>query len=193
MAYLYSRFIIPMFEAFIGSGKLVLDVGCGKGGFGAIIRTVPEKNLNPSIIGADLELSMLKKAKSFYNEVVLCSADYLPFKDRVFDAVFSIEVIEHLNEAQGHKHVAEIERVSKNLVVITTPSHFFPQDKVEGPPRVRELMKHKSYWSASYFRKRGYVVQGLYPVREWILPLLAKKFPSVACSILAYKIHTSAR
>jgi len=188
MAYLYSRFIVPMFESFLYNGRLVLDVGCGKGGLGAIIKTIPEKDLNPSLIGVDLELNMLKKAKFFYDDVVLASADCLPFRDRAFDAVFSIEVIEHLNERQGHKHVAEIECVSKGLVAITTPSHLFPQDKVEGSSWTRELMKHKSYWSAKYFKKRGYVVQGLHSAREWIPPLLAKKFPYLSCSILAYKV-----
>jgi 16S rRNA G1207 methylase RsmC len=47
MAYLYSRFIIPMFEDFLRAGRLVLDVGCGKGGLGAIVKTVPEKKLKP--------------------------------------------------------------------------------------------------------------------------------------------------
>jgi cyclopropane fatty-acyl-phospholipid synthase-like methyltransferase len=188
MAYLYSRFIVPMFEDFLRAGRLVLDVGCGKGGLGAIVKTVPEKNLNPFVVGVDLELSMLKSAKLFYDDVVLASADYLPFKDRAFDAVFSIEVIEHLSEEQGYRHIAEMERTSNRLVVITTPSHFFPQDQIEGPPQIRELMKHKSYWSARYFRRRGYTVQGLYPVREWIPPLLAKKFPYLACSILVYKL-----
>jgi ubiquinone/menaquinone biosynthesis C-methylase UbiE len=140
MAYLYSRFIVPMFEGFLRGGRLVLDVGCGKGGVGAIVKTVPEKKLNPLIVGVDLELSMLKSARLFYDDVVLASADYLPFRDKAFDAVFSIEVIEHLSEEQGYRHVAEIERTSKRLVVITTPSHFFPQDQVEGPPETRELM-----------------------------------------------------
>ena len=136
----------------------------------------------------DLELSMLKSTKLFYDDVVLASADHLPFRDKAFDAVISIEVIEHLSEKQGHRHVAEIERASKRLVVITTPSHFFPQDQVKGPPQTRELMKHKSYWSAKYFRRRGYAVQGLYPAKEWIPPLLAKKFPYLACSMLVYKL-----
>jgi len=70
---------------------------------------------------------------------VLASADYLPFRDKAFDAVFSIDVIEHLSEKQGHRHVAEIERASKRLVVITTPSHFFPQDQVEGPPQNQRI------------------------------------------------------
>jgi len=43
MAYLYSRFIVPVFEGFLRSGRFVLDVGCGKGGLGAIVKTIPEK------------------------------------------------------------------------------------------------------------------------------------------------------
>jgi 16S rRNA G1207 methylase RsmC len=43
MAYLYSRFVVSMFEDFLRVRKLVLDVGCGKGGLGVIVKTVPEK------------------------------------------------------------------------------------------------------------------------------------------------------
>jgi len=38
MAYLYSRFIVSMFKNFLRDGKLVLDVGCGKGDLGAIVK-----------------------------------------------------------------------------------------------------------------------------------------------------------
>jgi hypothetical protein len=45
MAYLYSRFIVPMFKDFLRVRRLVLYAGCGKGGLSAIVKTVPE-NLN---------------------------------------------------------------------------------------------------------------------------------------------------
>jgi len=43
MVYLYSRFIVPMLQGFLCSGRLVLDVGYGKGGLSAIVKTIPEK------------------------------------------------------------------------------------------------------------------------------------------------------
>jgi len=96
VAYLYSRFLISIFEGFLRVGKLTLDMGCGKEGLGVIVKTVPE-NLKPLIIGVDLELSMLKSARLFYNDVVLASANYLPLRDKVFDAVLVIKVTEHLS------------------------------------------------------------------------------------------------
>jgi len=120
--------------------------------------------------------------------MILSSADRLPFKDKAFDAVFSIEVIEHLSKEQGYMHIKEIERVCRGLVVITTPAHFFPQNSCES---ATQLMKHRSLWKPREFKRLGYFVEGLHPVRELIPPLLSRKFPYLACSILAFKVIKS--
>ena len=161
----------------------MLDVGCGKGGLGAIVKTVPEKMLETRIIGLDLDLTLLRVAKVFYNRVIRGSADHLPFRDKAFDAVFCIEVIEHLDKERGINILREMERASKGLVMITTPPHFF-----SGTCLLPESMKHKSQWSPKEFKKLGYRVEGLHPAREWIPPLLSKMFPYLACSTLAYKV-----
>jgi len=52
MAYLYSRYLIPRFETYFYKG-LILDVGCGKGGIEAIIKTIPEKEFKCEFVGID--------------------------------------------------------------------------------------------------------------------------------------------
>jgi len=64
MAYLYTRYLIPKFERYFRSG-LILDVGCGKGGLEAIIKTIPEKNFGAEFIGIDVSLNSLSTAKTF--------------------------------------------------------------------------------------------------------------------------------
>jgi len=95
-------------------------------------------------------------------------------------------VIEHLPKEQGYYHIKEMERVSKKLVAITTPSHFFVQDACE-IPNVKSPMMHRSLWSANEFRRLGYSVEGLHPVK-YIPPLLSKGIPYLACATLAYKV-----
>ena len=182
MAYLYSRYIVPKFEKFFRK-TLVLDVGCGKGGLGAMVKTVPHQIFETRIVGLDLDLTLLRVAKVFCDGVICGSADHLPFRNKVFDATFCIEVIEHLDKELGIDVLQEMERVSKGLVMITTPSHFF-----SGASILSESMRHKSFWSPREFKKLGYRVEGLHPAREWIPPLLSKAFPYLACSTLAYKV-----
>jgi len=188
MAYLYSRYLIPEFEEYFRSG-LVLDLGCGKGALEAIIKTIPEHNFKSEFVGVDISLDMLLMAKSFTDYVVCASAEYLPFKDRTFAAVFSVEVIEHIPKEKGFCVIKEMERVSNGVVAITTPSHFFIQDKFN-TSQVGHYMRHESYWSVSEFKRLGYSVEGLHPVREYIPLFLSKKAPYLACSVLAYKVIT---
>jgi len=188
MAYLYARYLIPKFEEYFRSG-LVLDVGCGKGALEAIIKTVPENSFRVEFVGVDLSLDLLSAAKSFADYVVCASADHLPFKDKTFTAVFSVEVIEHLPKETGYCLIKEMERVSNGLVAITTPSHFFIQDTCNAS-QVKHLMRHKSLWSANEFKRLGYSVEGLHPVRKYIPLFLSKKAPYLACSVLAYRIST---
>ena len=105
MSYLYARYLIRKFEECFHR-SLVLDVGCGKGGLGAIVKTIPEKNLGTTFIGLDVNLSLLQIARTFYDDVVCGSATNLPFRDRAFDATFCIEVIEHLDKkAVSYTHL----------------------------------------------------------------------------------------
>lgn len=187
MAYLYSRYIITKFEKYLLRG-LILDVGCGKGGFGAIVRTVPEKALEARIVGLDLDVTALRTSRCFYDYLVCGSAGCLPFVDRVFDVSFSVEVLEHLTKLDGLDQVQEMERVTEAPVAIITPSHYFPQDSIDGSSLTQELMKHKSFFSSGELRKLGYQTEGLYPAREWIPPVLSAMFPYLACSVLACKM-----
>jgi ubiquinone/menaquinone biosynthesis C-methylase UbiE len=184
MAYLYSNYLIPKFEEYLHSG-LILDVGCGKGGLEAIVKTVPEKDFNCEFVGVDASLEMLSVAKSFVDHVVCASADHLPFKDKAFDAVFSIEVIEHLPKDKGYSLIQEIERVSRGLVAITTPSHFFSLDS--SSTGFDSFMEHYSFWRASEFKRKGYLVEGIQPARDYIPRFLSKRIPYLANTTIFYK------
>jgi SAM-dependent methyltransferase len=183
MAFLYSEYLIPKFEKYLNS-SLILDVGCGKGGLRAIVKTVPEKNFTSEFVGVDAHLVLLSKAKRFMDHVICASGAYLPFKEKTFDAVFSIEVIEHLPKEEGYSLINEIERISRGLIVFTTPSHFFALTTDEGS--LDSFMTHKSFWSASEFKKRGYLVEGIRPARDYIPSCISKKYPYFANTTLAY-------
>lgn len=74
----------------------VLDVGCGSGLFFSHVAAVVQ-----SVVGVDISRSLLLKAKihvkPFCNvHLVQADADYLPFKEDVFDVVFSFTMLQNM-------------------------------------------------------------------------------------------------
>jgi ubiquinone/menaquinone biosynthesis C-methylase UbiE len=99
------------------SGKINLDVGCGKG--------VYFPYYTGNVIGCDINLGLLKEAKlkRKSNSKLICANGLnLPFKHETFDLVLSSQVIEHLKEADHEAFVEELTRVSRDVILITTPN-----------------------------------------------------------------------
>jgi len=105
-------------------GGKVLDVGCADGVFTNIIfkKTKPER-----IVGVDVVKSTIAWAKKHWRknkkmEYRLGDVHDLPFKANTFDAVFALEVLEHIYNPQ--KAFGEIQRVLKKggYAVFLVPS-----------------------------------------------------------------------
>ncbi len=58
----------------------------------------------------------------------------LPYRDRSFDAVVALDVVEHFEKPDALRMLLELERVSRSLVVVVTPSGFVPQPPTEDEP-----------------------------------------------------------
>ncbi len=82
---------IPVFQAAIGRGKRVLDLGCRSG---ALTQHFVEGN---DVVGLDVDRAALEKAAQLGIETVVANVDEpLPFPDASFDAVVAGELLEHL-------------------------------------------------------------------------------------------------
>jgi SAM-dependent methyltransferase len=68
--------------------KLVLEIGCGRGAF---------QYLAKRWIGLDISFSVRRHVKKPF---VVASAQRLPFKDRSFDALWSVTTLEHVPEPE---------------------------------------------------------------------------------------------
>jgi SAM-dependent methyltransferase len=94
----------------------VLDVGCAEGYFMKVV----QDRFGAEAWGVDLSDGSLKRARELYGfPVAAAEATHLPFADGSFDLVFSTEVIEHVLDAE--LMIAEMRRVSRGMVVVTTP------------------------------------------------------------------------
>ncbi len=101
----------------------ILDVPCGYGRF-----THPLKSMGFRVTAADISIAMIKRTvgKSGVSGVGL-DVQYLPFKDRSFDATFSMRLFQHMDFDVFEESLKELARVSKKYVIFsfyrTNPFH----------------------------------------------------------------------
>lgn len=132
----------------------VLDVGCGLGEWGFLIRT--RKNGFPFLIGVDIWHPHLKRLRrlNIYDALVHVKIPFLPFRDKSFDVSLACEILEHLQKSSGYQLLEELERVSRRLIIVS--SRFgWPQEEIYGNP----YEKHVSEWYPQELVQLGYSVK----------------------------------
>jgi SAM-dependent methyltransferase len=84
----------------------ILDVGCGDGRF-----------LFYADIGVDFSKGMLQRTKKLHRQkcLILASILNLPFKERAFSAVFTVDVLLHIEANKRNEAVEELNRVAINV------------------------------------------------------------------------------
>jgi SAM-dependent methyltransferase len=161
------------------NSKWVLDVGCGKGEPMAFLK----KRAKFRAVGVDIFPPYLRMSKGtgIYEDVILGNVTRLPLKDRQFDTVICMEVLEHLGKEDGKKLLNELERVARKQILITTPISKYEQDPYDENP----YQEHKHIWQLQDLKERGYRVRGA--GLKW---LMREDTNSVFFSILRHCVYT---
>lgn len=130
------------FAAGYAQGKNVLDVACGTG-YGTCLLS----QVSSHVIGADISLESLSSARRRYRNAnlhyVCLDAQAFPFKEGSFEAVISLETVEHLVEPRGF--LEECVRVLRpgGVLVLSTPnrdSHFWPLWIAQANPLIKRVL-----------------------------------------------------
>lgn len=137
----------------------ILDCGFGYGNWAFQIKA--KLGYEPYIVGLEIYRPYIERQSKLglYDKIVEADVLDIPFDSGYFDVVLACEIIEHLEQKDGLKMINEIERVSKNLVIITTPFGFMKQEEYDG----NKYQIHRSEWYPSDFIKMGYEVKLLNP------------------------------
>jgi ubiquinone/menaquinone biosynthesis C-methylase UbiE len=139
----------------VPNGGNIVDIGCGKGIYGFLLRT---QEINNYMVGVDIErrhLLFCLKHK-IYDDVILADATCLPFRKSSFKIVLASEVIEHIEKSKGKVFLKELERICNCRIILTTPNGYFPFSLELYPYET-----HKSTYSASELKRFGYKVFGI--------------------------------
>ena len=114
---LRRRFLLQAVRA----GDRALDLGCGDGGFTAVLA-----DAGADVVGAEVAQEALERARRVHHglrfELVAVDGP-LPFGDQAFDLVWASEVIEHV--ADTSRWLSEVRRVLApgGRLLMTTPNH----------------------------------------------------------------------
>ena len=170
-----------LLESHLNNGEVVLDAGCGRK---SNLRLV-KKRL--TTVGLDHYKPYLKESrkKSLHDKYVLGDVRRMPFEDKSFDVVVSVEVLEHMPKKDGLKMLKEMERVARRIV-LTTPNGFLPTyPRVDDNPDEAHLCG----WSVSELESLGFRVMGCNGVRFlWKVEcgMSVMRFrPRVLCRVLS--------
>jgi len=148
----------------------ILDVGCGLGIYGSLCRIYLEgdnlydrenltwnkkENWKTRIDAVEgFEKYITDLHRFVYNEIFIHDArNYLSsFKDKSYDLVLAVDIIEHLTKEDGLVFLKELQRTGKN-VILATPAEFIQQTVKENP-----LEDHLSLWSRDDLQSAGFTI-----------------------------------
>lgn len=141
---------IKKLEKLLGnfSGKKILDVGCGTGGF-----LVEAAKIGAKVFGIDtsrdaFEICHLKGLET----VTLGKSEYLPYPDRFFDVVYCYTVLEHVrNVGKTLKEMVRVAKVGGKIYIQAPNSLSF----YEGHYKIFWLPKFPKPLAKIYLFLRG--------------------------------------
>jgi 2-polyprenyl-3-methyl-5-hydroxy-6-metoxy-1,4-benzoquinol methylase len=152
--FFYHPFI-SYFTPLVLTGNVV-DLGCGKGINGFLIRASRYLH-DAKVIGLEINEDYINfcKQHNIYNEIIKKKLPILPFKNKTIELIICTEVIEHLTRKDGTKLLDEIDRTCNGRAIVSTPNIFFETMPGDSDDR------HLSLWTVEDFKSRGYKVYGL--------------------------------
>jgi len=138
--------------------KTIIDFACGFGTWGHTIRSMVVQGGDKAyIIGCDIFKKFLNKNKKYnpYDDLVLCDGRYLPFQSKCANMVLCFEMIEHLDKKTGYTFIADLDDLTKDRLVLSTPNGYLEQHDI-GEMQFEE---HKSIWLEKDFLQEGFNVR----------------------------------
>ncbi|RNJ48416.1 class I SAM-dependent methyltransferase [Methylocystis hirsuta] len=111
----------------LAAGARILDVGCAKG---FLVKDLMLAEPGLQAFGLDISRYALMHCEpEVVGRLHLGSADALPFPDKSFDCVVSINTIHNFDRAGALRALREIERVSRQSSFVQVDSYRTPEQK----------------------------------------------------------------
>lgn len=120
-----SKALLEVSRPFLSAGMQILEIGCSSG---HLLRTLSKENLGLEYRGIDIDHYAISKAKDALKEVRFsgissaeffeAGAEEVPFEDKSFDLVVSLNVLEHLKSPV--RALDEMIRCARKAILVRT-------------------------------------------------------------------------
>lgn len=149
--------VIPTFQQWFGlkAGSRVLDVGCAKG---FMLHDLRAAISGIEVRGIDVSKYAIENGYPAVKEFLsVADARKLPFHDKSFDLVISINTLHNLEREELALGLREIERVSRGKSFITVDAYRNEEEKaaMHAWNLTAKTMMHVDEWK-SFFKEVGY-------------------------------------
>ncbi len=166
----FDALVLPLVR-----GRTVLDLGCGFGHWGHLLRThyySEDPSRAAVITGVDAHapnIAFCERTNIYDRLEVADAVTYLSRQpDRTFDTILAVELLEHLPRPDGERLLGESRRVASQAVIITTPNGPAYRPGHVTMTGFNPHEHHVSAWTAAELRGFGFTVRGVgHRARDW--------------------------
>lgn len=149
--------VVPTFKDHFAlkAGDSVLDVGCAKG---FMMHDMAELISGIVVKGVDISDYAVKHGLADMQPYMrVANATHLPFPDKSFDVVISVNTIHNLERQECGQALREIERVARRGSFVTVDAYHNDEERrrMEAWNLTARTMMHVEEWK-SFFQSVGY-------------------------------------
>lgn len=160
MSSLLSRLAPAFADLAIKDGfgnKTIVEIGCGFGRWGHLIRSQVDEGGNQAyLVGCDIFPKYIRETKKHnpYDELIICDARWLPFKEKSADIAIIFEMIEHIKKEEALRVLSSLNDICKESIIVSTPLGFMSQPEIRG----NKYEIHQSAWFENDLQEIGFNV-----------------------------------
>lgn len=190
-------------EIFMKKNKLkkVLDVGCGSG---QMIKFLCSCGFEAKGVDIAKDAVILANKLNKKSVTKIGTATKIPYKNKSFDLIISISVIEHLTKKEARLFLNEAKRVLRpdGFIFLVTPNFATPIRFFQGknwfgyndpthinfftPWKLAKELKKYGFYKQKLFFKTDYNVSF-----DWEFPFPIRKFPKWLRTLIIYLIFST--